>query len=63
MKPQPGRRGDPHMNLAVQAKMADYNLSLVAALIAGGFVFPELNSPGVKASTVNDLDGVTVYQR
>lgn len=60
----PGRVGDPRMNLAVQAKMADPDLSLVAALIAGGFVFgPELNAPGVKVSTVKDVDGVTVYQR
>mmetsp|Transcript_17773 Transcript_17773/g.31317 ORF Transcript_17773/g.31317 Transcript_17773/m.31317 type:complete len:393 (-) Transcript_17773:188-1366(-) len=59
----PGRIGDPRMNRAVQAKIDYPNLSLVAALVAGGFVFPDLDVPGMKLSTVKDTDNVTVYQR
>jgi len=62
-KSHPGRIGDPRMNRAVQAKMDNPNLSLVAALVAGGFVFPDLEVPGLKLSTVKDTDNVTVYQR
>mmetsp|Transcript_38727 Transcript_38727/g.71017 ORF Transcript_38727/g.71017 Transcript_38727/m.71017 type:complete len:370 (+) Transcript_38727:324-1433(+) len=59
----PGRIGDPRMNRAVQAKIDYPNLSLVDALVAGGFVFPDLHVPGMKLSTVKDTDNVTVYQR
>lgn len=58
-----GRRGDPRMNRAVQAKVTNPDMSLLAALIAGGFVFTDLNASGVSMSMVEDKDGVTVYQR
>jgi len=51
------------MNLAVQTKLNDSNVSLVDALLAGGFVFPDLGKPGIKQGTVKDTDNVTVYQR
>mmetsp|Transcript_26257 Transcript_26257/g.39552 ORF Transcript_26257/g.39552 Transcript_26257/m.39552 type:complete len:105 (+) Transcript_26257:1-315(+) len=60
---QPGRPGDPRMNAAVQAKLEDPDLPLLEALAAGGFVFEDINKPGVKSSEVRDKDGVTVYQR
>jgi len=62
-KKHPGRHGDRRMNRAVEAKQKDPNISLLSALLAGGFIFPELYSPGMKLSKVKDTDGVTVYQR
>ena len=62
-KPHPGRRGDPRMQLAVQAKINDPNISLIDALVAGGFVFPGLDKPGVQVANIEDTDGVSVYQR
>lgn len=62
-KTHPGRSGDMRMNLAVQAKIGDPTLSLVKALIAGGFVFPNLSAPGVKVSEVKDTNNVSLYQR
>lgn len=35
----PGAAGDPRMNLAVQAKLDNPDLSTLAALTKGGFVF------------------------
>ncbi|KAL7536923.1 hypothetical protein ACHAXR_007472, partial [Thalassiosira sp. AJA248-18] len=62
-KSHPGRTGDPRMNGAVQAKLDNPNLPLVAALFAGGFVFPDIDTPGVKLKDVKDTDNVTVNQR
>ena len=59
----PGSHGDPRMNQAVKLRMNDPNLSLIDALIAGGFVFPDLHKPGGKRSECKDVNGVTVYQR
>ena len=59
----PGRHGDRRMNRAVEARQKDPNTSLLSALLAGGFIFPQIYSPGVKLSKVKDTDGVTVYQR
>jgi len=58
-----GRKGDPRMNRAVQAKVDNLQLTLVEALEAGGFVFPNFNMPGVLVSAVKDTDNVTLYQR
>lgn len=58
-----GRSGDPRMTMAVQAKLDNPDMPLVDALVEGGFVFPELDAPGVKISNVKDTDNVTVYQR
>merc|ERR1712086_636875 len=59
-----GASGDPRMNRAVQAKLDNPNLSLVTALMKGGFVFNDMaNSPEVSLSDVRDTDNITVYQR
>ena len=58
-----GRSGDPRMTMAVQAKLDNPDMPLVDALVEGGFIFPELDAPGVKISNVKDTDNVTVYQR
>ena len=63
MKKHPGRHGDRRMNRAVEARQQDPNMTLLSALLAGGFIFPQIYSPGVKLSKVKDTDGVTVYQR
>jgi len=57
----PGRHGDKRMNRALEARKKDPDLSLLAALLAGGFIFPQLYS--VKMAGVLDVDGVSVYQR
>lgn len=62
-KSHPGRFGDPRMNLAVQAKQDNPSMPLLTALVKGGFVFPEMNKPGIKLSSCRDMDNVTVYQR
>ena len=62
-KKHPGRNGDIRMSKAVKARHQDSNISLLSALLAGGFVFPDMHKPGVKLAQVKDLDGVTVYQR
>lgn len=59
----PGRSGDERMNKAVAAKRRDPNMSLLDAVLAGGFVFPNMNAPGVKLADAKDLDGVSVHQR
>ena len=58
-----GRKGDSRMNKAVKARQQDPKMSLLAALLQGGFIFPQLYTPGVKTSHVKDTEGVTVYQR
>ena len=62
-KMHPGRHGDRRMNKAVKARQQDPKMSLIAALLHGGFIFPQLYTPGVKMSQVKDTEGVTVYQR
>ena len=62
-KKVPGRSGDERMNKAVLARKHDPNISLMQALLIGGFVFPEMYTPGVKMAKVKDTDGVTVEQR
>jgi len=61
-KTHPGRHGDRRMK-RVEARQKDPNISLLSALLAGGFVFPQIYTPGVKLSKVKDTDGVAVYQR
>lgn len=51
------------MNRAVEVKISNPDMSLVACLIAGGFRFPGLSEPGVKFSEARDTDNVTIYQR
>jgi len=62
-KKHPGRHGDQRMNKAVKARQQDPKMSLLAALLQGGFIFPQLYTPGVKMAQVKDTEGVTVYQR
>jgi len=60
----PGAAGDPRMNLAVQAKLENPNLSTLAALTKGGFVFDDISdSPRRSMSEVRDADNITLYQR
>ncbi|KAL7483567.1 hypothetical protein ACHAW6_009200 [Cyclotella cf. meneghiniana] len=59
----PGRTGDPRMNRAVKAKLENPSMSLIAALVIGGFVFPDLEKLEGRLSSVKDTDNVTVYQR
>ena len=51
------------MNKAVKARQQDPKMSLLAALLHGGFIFPQLYTPGLKMSQIKDTEGVTVYQR
>jgi len=62
-KSHPGRHGDRRMNMAIKARQQDPKMSLLDALLQGGFIFPQLYTPGVKLSQVKDTEGVTVYQR
>jgi hypothetical protein len=55
-----GRKGDPRMHRAVAARLADPDMSLLDALIKGGFDFP---AEGGQDSTLVDADGVTLGQR
>lgn len=61
----PGRTGDQRMNKAMQAKLNNADISLIDALLSGGFVFPDLgkNDKKIKTADVKDLEGVSIYQR
>jgi hypothetical protein len=58
-----GRKSDPRMDRAVQAKLDDPSLSLVDALRSGGFVFPLLNDAATPQYSVVDSDNVKITQR
>lgn len=58
-----GRKSDPRMDNAVQAKLDDPSLSLLDALRAGGFVFPSLDDSATPQYTVVDSDNVKITQR
>jgi len=62
-KNHPGRHGDIRMRKAVGARQQNPKMSLMAALLHGGFIFPQLYTSGNKKSQVKDTEGVTVYQR
>ena len=52
---KPGYPGDPRMNHAVQAKINNPNLFLVAPLMTGGFIFSNLaDEPG----SISALSGI-----
>ena len=59
----PGRTGDKRMNKAFDAKKQNPKMSHLDAILAGGFVFPNMYAPGVKLGDAKDLDGVSVNQR
>lgn len=63
IKMHPGRTGDERMNKAVDARRCNPNMTNLDALLAGGFVFPNMYAPGVKLGDAKDLDGVSVNQR
>ncbi|KAL7539603.1 hypothetical protein ACHAWF_006459 [Thalassiosira exigua] len=58
-----GRKSDPRMDRAVQAKLDDPSLSLLDALRQGGFEFPALGDPGTPQYAVVDSDNVKITQR
>ena len=59
-----GRRGDARMHRAVAARLEDPSLSLLEALIAGGFSFPQgTDRSGVSDRNVYDSDNVLLCQR
>lgn len=57
-----GRKGDPRMHRAVSIRLANPEISLLAALRAGGFNFPE-GEEGELQGTVVDSDDVQLTQR
>lgn len=64
------RRGDPRMNAAVEARLADPAISLLDALLVGGFVFPghTKNESGDSFKNFSDHDifddeGISLRQR
>jgi hypothetical protein len=59
-----GRRGDPRMHRAVAVRLADPNVSLLDALIEGGFKFPpNMFETGNSDRDIFDSDGVQLCQR
>ena len=63
IRKHPGRSGDERMHKAVAARRQNPDISLLDALLAGGFVFPNMYAPGIKSSEAKDIDGVSVTQR
>jgi hypothetical protein len=57
-----GRKSDPRMDRAVQAKLDDPSLPLLDALRLGGFIFPELDCSILQYS-LQDNDNVKLTQR
>lgn len=58
-----GRKSDPRMDYAVQAKLDDPSLPLLDALRQGGFIFPALDDASTPQYTVVDSDNVKITQR
>lgn len=59
-----GRHGDPRMHRAVAARLLNPELSLLEALIEGGFAFPEgTEGSGKSDRNIYDTDGVLLCQR
>ena len=58
-----GRRGDPRMHRAVIARLHNPDMSLLDALLTGGFEFPNLDSPGKSDRNIIDKDNVLLCQR
>ena len=62
MTTKSGRKSDPRMDRAVEAKLADPSLSLIDALRAGGFDIPDSNGVSPQYVVV-DGDNVKITQR
>lgn len=58
-----GRKSDPRMDQAVQAKLDDPSLTLLDALRRGGFIFPNFDDNSTPQYTVVDSDNVKITQR
>jgi hypothetical protein len=59
-----GRHGDPRMHRAVAARLLNPELSLLEALLEGGFCFPEgTEGSGKSDRNIYDADGVLLCQR
>jgi len=59
-----GRHGDPRMHRAVAARLLNPELSLLEALLEGGFLFPEgTEGSGKSDRNIFDSDGVLLCQR
>lgn len=59
-----GRHGDNRMHRAVAARLLKPDLSLLQALIEGGFVFPDISDADCKSDrNIYDSDGVLLCQR
>jgi len=63
IRKHPGRSGDERMHKAIDARRRNPDISLLDALLAGGFLFPNMYAPGAKSSEAKDIDGVSVTQR
>mmetsp|Transcript_21453 Transcript_21453/g.31885 ORF Transcript_21453/g.31885 Transcript_21453/m.31885 type:complete len:232 (-) Transcript_21453:190-885(-) len=62
--PKIGRKGDPRMNRAVRIRLDNPKMSLVDALLAGGFTFPtDIKRQNKKEPLILDSDGVSLNQR
>ena len=57
-----GRKSDPRMDRAVQAKLDDPALPLLDALRLGGFIFPKLDGSSPQYS-FQDTDNIKITQR
>ena len=59
-----GRRGDPRMHRAVAARRANPSMSLLEALVVGGFKFPNgTDGNGKSDRNIYDADNVLLCQR
>jgi len=59
-----GRHGDPRMHRAVAARLLNPELSLLEALLEGGFTFPEgTEGSGKSDRNIFDSEGVLLCQR
>jgi len=59
-----GRHGDPRMHRAVAARLLNPELSLLEALLEGGFTFPDgTEGSGKSDRNIFDADGVLLCQR
>jgi len=55
--------GDARMTRAVEAKLANPKMSLLDALLVGGFDLPHSKTKGQTDRTIKDAEGVTLHQR
>ena len=59
-----GRHGDPRMHKAVMARLLNPEITLLEALLEGGFTFPDgVEGPGKIGRNIYDSDGVLLSQR